>query len=461
MKFEGFVAALLSQHHLPLPVYFTAETDVERICRTVCAYLNDNGGWVIVGVDSAHNVTGVSNNTLGTVQSALVSSIIPMPLVYVQEDNFEGECILLITVMKGSLPPYTYNGIFYIMQGQEACAPSADQMACLLRDSYSIRSGWEADNCLIGDEDMLDYNLMEKVYAKGMKSGRIRDDCLNMNEVLSELQLLTISSVTNGALCLFSRDTARVLPQCRIRIQVMLNGKTADKYEDAPTYITGNIFSLLDQVLVYFKKRLPLVMSFFTDDSSRDDIYLYPLDVIDEAVSNALIHRDYTNRIDEITIFIYSDRIEITNSGEMPKGMLTSINKVAPHNSVLRNPLMAEVFYIYGQMEKTGRGLLLISDTMRAKGSKLPEWRTANGKTTLTIYSTTGKTKLSQRASEFIRRHKSGHVFTKTEYAEQCGISTASAYLDIKSMLVNDKIETTGSGPKTCYVIRQLNDDKG
>lgn len=454
MNNEGFVAALLSQSRLPVPVRCMAEADAEEVCKTVCGYLNGNGGWIIVGVNAEHFCVGVADDVAGELRAAIVSSIIPLPLVYVQEERCEGKIILLVTVMKGSLPPYTYKGQFYVLSESEAVVPSADRMACLLRDSYSVRCGWEADICLMGNEGMMDEQLMQKVFDKGVSSRRIRKDCKDMQEVLSELQLLTVSNVTNGALALFARDTNRILPQCRVRIQVMLQGKTASTYEDAPTYITGNIFSVLKQVMEYFEDRLPFVMSFSSVNSGRKDGFLYPLDVIDEAVSNALIHRDYTNRIDEVTIFIFADRIEITNSGEMPKGMLASINKVAPHNSVLRNPLMAEIFYVYGQMEKTGRGLLLISDTMRANGSKLPEWRVANGKTTLTIYSAPVKMVLPERASDFIRKHKAGYSFSKSEYALQIGVSLPTAYLDIKAMLSQGKVVVSGKGPQTCYIIR-------
>ena len=87
-------------------------------------------------------------------------------------------------------------------------------------------------------------------------------------------------------------------------------------------------------------------------------------------------------------MFIFADRIEITNSGELAERLVSGRSKVLPHGSVLRNPLMAEILYVSGEMEKTGRGMLLISNTMRDAGRKLPEWSSANGKTTLNIYNT-------------------------------------------------------------------------
>ena len=66
--------------------------------------------------------------------------------------------------------------------------------------------------------------------------------------------------------------------------------------------------------------------------------------------------------------------LQITNSGVLPDKLVSGKSKVLPHGSVLRNPLMAEVFYVAGEMEKTGRGMYLISNTMKEAGRKLPEW---------------------------------------------------------------------------------------
>ena len=104
------------------------------------------------------------------------------------------------------------------------------------------------------------------------------------------------------------------------------------------------------------------------------------------SITNALIHRDMSETSEEVLIFIYADRIEITNVGEMPDNMVKRKNIVLPHVSSLRNPLMAEVFHIAGKMEKTGRGLKLIHDQMDDLGRKLPEWESKDGRTKLTIY---------------------------------------------------------------------------
>ena len=48
---SNFVEMLLSQKHLPLPVECVSRPNIEKIARSICALLNAQGGWVVIGVD--------------------------------------------------------------------------------------------------------------------------------------------------------------------------------------------------------------------------------------------------------------------------------------------------------------------------------------------------------------------------------------------------------------------------
>lgn len=455
MRNSNFIKALINQSHLPLPLVFFKGLNTENLSKQICAFLNGDGGWIILGINDKGVCVGTESGLANKIQSSIVENINPLPLVYVQTENEDGKTIVLITVLKGSLPPYSYKGRFYVQVRDGVVQPSHDETAMLLRDSKNVRTSWEADACVIADEFSMDKVLMQKVYDDGTEIGRLRNSDNGLLDVLSELRLMNVMSISNGAVALFAKDTRRLLPQCRVRIQLMLGGKAAESYDD--TQITeGNIFKCLDSVIDYFKDRLPFVSMFSSSKSHRDDMLIYPIDVIDEAVCNALIHRDYTDRMDEVTIFIYKDRLEITNSGEMPSDIMISKNKFKQHGSVLRNPLMAEVFFIAGKMEKTGRGLQLISDKMKELGVKLPEWKCENGKTCLTIFKTTIKKAIPERALKFLSSHRKGDNFSKRDYMQTLDktISETSAKNDLSAMVDMGVVEQVGRGPSTKYVVK-------
>ena len=425
---RSFVELLLSQKHLPSPVECVSQPDTEKIGKSICALLNAQGGWMIIGVDDKHNCIGIENPGVEKeIQNEITNNLFPLPLVYVQKESYQGKDVILITVIKGSLAPYSYKNKYYINNGNAVVTPSPDEISRLMRDSFAIKSEWESIANLYADRDSLNEELMNKIYTRGVSSKRLAESKNGLYSILSELQLLDSYEVKNGAVALFAENIKQYLPQCRVRIQLMSKGKTADTFDDKDTF-EDNIFGLLDKIMAYFKERLPKQSFFLNGKTVRMDDYKYPLDVLDEAVSNALIHRDYSDTLDEVTIFIYADKIEITNPGRLPEKLVKGKNEVLPHGSILRNPLMAEMFYIAGQMEKTGRGMTLISNRMRELGKKLPEWTSSNGRTTLRIFSKAGRPALNERIELFLNSHSKDDIFSKAEYIEALKSATIIQY---------------------------------
>ncbi len=452
---NNFVEILLSRKHLPSPVMCISSSNTEEVAKIICALLNAQGGWIIVGVDNNYDSIGIDNSEFeNRIQREIANNISPLPLVYIQKELYKGNIVVLITVIKGSLPLYSYKNRYYVDRGGEVVVPSPDEISHLMRESFSVKSGWESIVNLHCNKDDLNSKLIEEVYRQGVSSGRLANSDAGLLPTLSELQLLTSYEVTNGAAALFSSKVGKCLPQCRARIQLMSKGKTADHFDDT-VILEGNIFNIHHEAINYFQERLPRQSLFLDGRTTRIDDYIYPIDVLDEAISNALIHRDYSNSFDEVTIFIYSDKIEITNPGRLPDQLVKSKNEVLPHGSVLRNPLMAEIFYIAGQMEKTGRGMALISGRMKELGKKLPEWTTSNDRTTLTIYNKALKIAFNERIKFFLESHSKGDIFSKAEYVAffEKKPSKITAQSDILLMLNANACLKIGNGPATKYRI--------
>jgi ATP-dependent DNA helicase RecG len=451
-----FVEALLSQSKSVIRLKTFASYEREEVMKTICAYLNGQGGWLVIGIDRDKILSSVDTQSIVIdIQQCAVSGINPLPLVYVHEEVYRGGQVVLVTVMKGGLPPYSYQSKYYIERKDTVITPDADDISLLLRQSSTTDSTWEKSICLGAEWEDLDAKLMADVVSDGLKSGRLQNKYNTPEWLLGHLNLTDAPYIKNGAMALFvDMDNAvRFLPQNRVRIQVMLGGKTAAKYEDSTTLV-GNMLGLLNDVHDYFAHRLPIVSEFYQNEWDRNDYCIYPSEVIDEAVTNALIHRDMSETAEEVLIFIYVDRIEIINVGEMPANMVKRKNIVMPHVSSLRNPLMAEVFHIAGKMEKTGRGLKLIHDQMESLGRKLPEWVSKDGHTTLTIYRSPKAKKENARVTNFIKTLQKGKRFSRQDYLAfwENDISVATAKNDISYMLSNGLCKKDGSGPSTIYI---------
>lgn len=74
-----------------------------------------------------------------------------------------------------------------------------------------------------------------------------------------------------------------------------------------------------------------------------------------------------------MSVFIYSDKIEIFNSGKSP---LKAAELKKSHLSLPVNPDIAHMAFLRGYIEKIGRGTIKIIDTCKAAGLKVPKWTT-------------------------------------------------------------------------------------
>ncbi|MBA7582783.1 hypothetical protein ES708_24720 [subsurface metagenome] len=176
------------------------------------------------------------------------------------------------------------------------------------------------------------------------------------------------------------------------------------------------------------------------------------MDALDEAVINAMVHRDYGDVSGEVTINIYPDKIEITNSGEIPSGILKGKNNFEIYHAVFRNPMIAHMFYLRGKMEKKGRGLPLIKNRFIEYGLKTPEWITQNGYTSLTLYGIPKP--LTDRMIGFLKKLKIGEQFSREDYENffEGKISEKTARIDISKLLDRGWLSRIGEGPSTKYI---------
>jgi predicted HTH transcriptional regulator len=117
-----------------------------------------------------------------------------------------------------------------------------------------------------------------------------------------------------------------------------------------------------------------------TRDEIRDffrseEVPEYPMRALREAITNAVMHRDYFEMGANVFVEIYDDRIEVTNPGGLPKGLSRS---ELGTRSVRRNQLIADLLHRIGFIEKAGTGIHRMQDEAREHKCPAPQF-TANG----------------------------------------------------------------------------------
>ena len=101
-------------------------------------------------------------------------------------------------------------------------------------------------------------------------------------------------------------------------------------------------------------------------------------------MANALCHRDYTIPGAAVALAMYDDHLEITNSGNLHFG-ITPEKLTVPHESKPWNPIIANVFYRAGIIERLGSGTLNIIDWCEENGNPKPTWQEQAGSVYVTF----------------------------------------------------------------------------
>ncbi|CAN5377178.1 hypothetical protein BH11ARM2_BH11ARM2_02890 [soil metagenome] len=176
----------------------------------------------------------------------------------------------------------------------------------------------------------------------------------------------------NAAVVLFARRDAFLprYPQCLVRMAKFRGTDVTDDFADNRQE-HANLFDMLILGQRFLRDSLPIAGRIVPDLFEREDDPLYPPAALREALANALCHRDYSLGGGSVSLAIYDDRLEIANSGTLPFGM-TSADLLRPHASRPRNPLIAEVLYRRGIIEKWGRGISKMIGQMRDAGLEAP-----------------------------------------------------------------------------------------
>jgi ATP-dependent DNA helicase RecG len=457
MSSNSFIKDLLKQKR-DTQIEFLPEFDLDKILLAICSFLNSEGGWVIVG-HTGRELLGLPDTTeanLEELRHNINDRIFPQPLVYAQLDEFEDRRIVLVNVLKGSRQPYSLDKTYYIRAGKQSREANPDDISILLRTSNEYVSTWEKLTAIDVHFEDLDPEEIERTIFQANKIGKGQSLPINLQEFLSYFQLLDFNAVKNGAVVLFGRTPTRYFSQCRIRITMMPEGKTGSHYSDIEI-IEDNLFISFNKVQDYFKRSLPMISEFKVDTWDRVSREKYPSDALDEAIVNAMVHRDYGDISGDITINIYRDKIEVINSGEIPPDIIRGKSTIEAHHSVLRNPTIAHMFYLRGKMEKLGRGLSLIKDRFVNLGLQAPEWSTQNGYTTLTLHSVPKKEKkivINERMIRFLNQLEPGASFSREEYEKffKGEISEKTARNDLAGLFDGGWLRRVGKGAATKYL---------
>lgn len=185
--------------------------------------------------------------------------------------------------------------------------------------------------------------------------------------------------------------------------------------------------------------------------SDRKTVEKIPEAAFREAVANALIHRTWDME-SEIRISMFDDRIEIVSPGGLPSG-ITEDEYLAGKLSVLRNRILANVFYRLGFVEIFGTGITRIKQLYKEELSK-PDFEVSENtiKTVLPVL----EKNLGLTEDEKIIYKNLSKIMLKpiSEIAPYVPFGKSKTTQLLKNMVKKGIIAVEGRGRGTKYIIK-------
>jgi len=257
--------------------------------------------------------------------------------------------------------------------------------------------------------------------------------------------------LTLAALLLFGRDPQRWHPRCGIDL-VKYDGIERRSGEQLNIVkrerMDTPLLELIEQAYRFIptqlRERQHLVDLFFEESLE------YPTLAWQEAIVNAVAHRDYRYDGMSIEVWLFDDRMEIRSPGELVEPVTIERLCRREHIHASRNPHIVRVLTDYGYMREQGEGIPRMFDVMEREGLYPPDFR-MNAETIFSvtfrntpIYSRDTLNWLAQfkpmglsgnqtRILAFAKEHN--NRFTSSDYQKLVCVHLYAASKDIKELI--------------------------
>lgn len=415
---------------LELKEQFT--TDIKK---EIVAFLNCDGGTLIIGVDDDGNVTGVSDakSIIERVSAMIHEAIRPDPSLICSAEEFvdNGKILVRVEVGRGVKKPY------YIYE--KGLKPSGVYLR--INNTSQQASEYAIKQMIMESEN----NAYESLPC--IQSG-LTFDYLNFAFKRAELEVKekTLGIVNSDGE--YTNLALLLSDQCPFSVKVaVFNDDYKSNFVDRKVF-SGSLLKQADDAYEYLrlnnKKHGDYDGLVRIDKSDYDDL------VLREGLLNCLIHRDYSLNGNNI-INIYPDRIEYISIGGLISGMTYSDMMLGVSRT--RNEKLADIFFRLKYVEAYGTGVKKIQgDYINAAVS--PRFEVSDNGFLLVLPNKTVQTKTKLTDDELVYNFiaEKGKT-TRADIQEYTGFKLTKTLGIISRLEKSGKIRKNGKGKNIYYSI--------
>ena len=386
--------------------------NIENVVKTAVAFANDysnlGGGYIVCGAKETKDnygfqkleQIGLSSQKFKEIENKVLSDlrekVFPSVVALIDEIPVNEDKRILVFIIPGTHEAHSYRSsgkdtaTYYVRIGRETREARNGVLRELLVRKNKIEP-WDKRINAASSVDDIDL-LALREYLKEMflwDARKVIEDYISATEQISSFAppLAGIEMLSgklkprNFSLLLFCSDPLKFFSGAYTLVSVY-NGTdrsepNAERYE-----LTGNI---VDQARKAIQLMQTQVHTVFDKNSSTPNQLNYPIRAVQEAVINAIVHRDY--EIDQPTrVTVFSDRIEIYSPGALPRTIDKSKFLTGRATPFWRNQALAFFFNKFQLAQAEGQGIPTIFRTMKEEGCPIPKFEIGENSLTCILF---------------------------------------------------------------------------
>ena len=320
------------------------------LLETVVGFANAEGGFIAVGLEDPMKAQG-NKRLLGISENAdnvseflkLIDKEIEPPLILwgkfeldITNTRGQADKLLVFNIKKSNDVHSLKRGDTFVRKGRQNVKIGSTEIMRLKYEKGAIK--FESEKSGITSLEMLDRNLL--IQYKNDTTSTGLDDWQFLKDNGLAIGGNGKYELTKAGWLLFGKNPSVVLTsKCGIKISHYYGTKPT--YTGKPNFVTrpftieGPLMKQIEQSIEYFRgivKSSPPKLS----GASFNPTFLVPEWAFQEAITNAVIHRNYFVQ-DDIQVRFFDDRVEIESPGTYP-GHITVEN--IRSERFARNPLI-------------------------------------------------------------------------------------------------------------------------
>ena len=228
--------------------------------------------------------------------------------------------------------------------------------------------------------DDIDPEAVEFFVKAAIRKQRLSASALNdsIEKVLRNLGVMNDKGLTRAALLLFGKNLKQWSRTATFRIGRFGVNRADLIMQDE---IVCPLIMMPDKIISILRSGY-LVSPIHYEGLQRIEPLEIPEEALREMICNAIVHKDYTGTFTQMRIM--DDKIELWNHGTLPPNY-TIETLLNDHESLPRNSLIADTFYMAGYIESWGRGYEKIRNAFEKEHLQIPVFEQVRGGVMATI----------------------------------------------------------------------------